>query len=246
MRAEKVRRLLCGLVALAVPAPCWAEPDLALEAGVLTDHRVRGLSWSDGEAAPQVYARLPFGDFALSAEATAARDAQRHGGADAAIALSAGYRAETGLLRWQGGVTGHLFPGGSGEQDFYELDGGIAGMIGPLDLALAARYAPSQRAIGGSNLHIGASAELALIGTPVTITAGVGRSSGSVDDALRAARLRPTGDYVDWSVGGRYVLHALTFTLAYKDTDIASDDLHPLARSRDFGAKVVAGVHLAL
>jgi hypothetical protein len=246
MRAESVRRPLFALLALAAATPCWAQSDLAVEAGVLTDHRVRGLSWSDGEAAPQVYGRLPLGGLALSGQATAARGAQRHGGADAAIALSASYRGEAGLLRWQGGVTGHMFPGGAGDQDFYELDGEIAGMIGPLDLAMAARYAPSQHAIGGSNLHIGASAELALIGTPVTITANVGHSSGSADDALRAARLRPGGNYVDWSVGGRYVLRDLTFSLAYMDTDIVPGDLHPIARSRHFGAKLVAGVHLAL
>lgn len=246
MRAEGVRRFLLVLLALGIPQLSWARSDLTVEVGVLTDHRVRGLSWSDGEAAPRVYGRLPLGGLSVSAQATAARGARRHGGADAAIALSAGYRGEAGLLRWQGGVTGHMFPGGAGDQDFYELDGGIAGMIGPLDLAMTARYAPSQHAIGGSNLHVGASAELALIGTPVTITADVGHSSGSTDDAPRAARLRPGGNYVDWSVGGRYVLRDLTFSLAYTDTDISSGDLHPLARSRHFGAKLVAGVHLAL
>lgn len=218
-----------------------------MEAAVLSDHRVGGLSWSDGKAAPQVYASLPLpAGFEVSAQATAARGAQRHGGADAAVKLAATYGGEAGLLRWHAGLAGHVFPGGAGDQDFVEMDTGLGGAIGPLDLALSARYAPPQDAIGGSNLRAGASAQMALIGTPFTLTADLGRSSGSTRDPLRAARLRPGGTYIDWSLGGRYTRRNLSVSLRYSDTDIAPRDVVPTARAGHYGATLVAGLHLAL
>lgn len=214
---------------------------------MLSDHRVRGLSWSDGRAAAQVWGEVPIADgLALSAQATTARGSRRHGGADAVLEIAATWRGEGGLLRWHAGVAGQFFPGGTGAQDYAEIDGGLAGTIGPLDLGLAARYAPSQAAIGGSNLHLGAKAQLALVGTPVTLTAGFGRSSGSTDDPLRAARLRPGGAYADWSLGGRYVVRRVAFSLTYSDTDIAARDVPPATGVRHYGASLVAGLHVSL
>lgn len=242
-----MHRGLLVLLGLTVPSVGWAQQGPAAEAVVLSDHRVRGLSWSDGRAAVQVWGEVPIAaGLALSAQATTARGSRRHGGSDAALEVAATYRGESGLLRWHTGVAGQIFPGGAGAQDYAEIDGGLAGTIGPLDLGLAARYAPSQAAIGGSNLHLGARAQLALLGTPVTLTAGVGRSSGKVDDPFRAARLRPGGAYVDWSLGGRYVLRNVTFSLTYSDTDIAARDVSPATGARHYGAKLVAGLHLSL
>lgn len=214
---------------------------------MLSDHREHGLSWSGGKAVAQAYAEVPVvGGLSVSAEATTARRSPRHGRADAAVALTAGYRADAGLLRWHAGVTGHVFPGGAGDQDYVEVDGGLNGAIGPFDLGLAAGYAPSQAAIGGSNLHYGAKAQFALVGTPLTLTAGLGRSSGHADDPVRAARLRPDGSYTDWSLGGRYVIRRLSISLTYSDTDIAARDVRPVAGAGHYGATLIAGMHLAL
>lgn len=242
-----MRRASLVLLGLAVPSAGWAQQGSALEAAVLSDHRVRGLSWSDGKAAPQLFVEAPVaGGLSVSAEVTGARKATRHGGADAAVTVAATYRADAGLLRWHAGVTGQVFPGGAGDQDYAEIDGGVAGTLGPLDLGLTASYAPDQAAIGGSNLHLGAAARVALVGTPVTVIAGLGRSSGKVDDPLQAARLRPGGAYVDWSLGGRYVMRRLSVSLTYSDTDIAASDVPAVASARNFGAKIVAGIHLTL
>ncbi|WP_204283871.1 TorF family putative porin, partial [Klebsiella pneumoniae] len=65
-------------------------------------------------------------------------------------------------------------------------------------------YAPSQSAIGGDNLYLFASANAGIPATPLSASATLGHSTGSTDDPVRAARLRPLGDYTDWRLGMEY------------------------------------------
>ena len=76
----------------------------------------------------------------------------------------------------------------------------------------------------------------------MTLTAAVGRSSGTVDDPVRAARLRPAGRYADWSLGAQYVAEPLTFTLEYTGTDIddAAVAASPFAALRHAGDRLAA------
>ncbi len=77
-----------------------------------------------------------------------------------------------------------------------------------------------------------------MIGTPVTLTAHVGRSSGDGDGRVAARRLRPDGRYHDWALGADYVRGPLTFRLAYQDSDIG----RVAGRRVGGGARIVAGV----
>lgn len=198
-----------------------ARPRLQLE--VNGDERVRGLSWSEGRATASVGAFVPLpAGLELSGSATTLRGSVRHGGADALFKLGAGWSGELGAgWRLGLGATGYVFAGSAGGQSFAELEARAGYSLGPATLRAALRYAPAQAAIGGSNLHAALDLDVGLPGTPVTLYGGVGHSSGSVSDPVRTARLRPGGDYWDWSLGGEWVAGPAALGVKYTDTTVA-------------------------
>jgi len=231
--------MLAGTPALAQTA------GPVVEAEFMTDYRVRGLSWSDGKAAAQVYVEVPLAtSIGVSAQATTLRDARRHGGAELGLDLAATYSGQSGLLNWYGSAVGHLFAGAEGELDYGELQAGIGGALGPADLTLSASYAPPQDAIGGSNFYARAEGRVGIWGTPFSLRGHVGHSSGNVDDPRMAARLRPAGSYTDWALGGEYTLAPMNFSLTYSDTDISRSDVTYREWGGDHGARLVAGANI--
>lgn len=226
----------------AVAAPAVAQVSLGGSVEVATDERRRGISWSDGELAPaaSISAGLPSG-FDLGVRVTGTRGDPRHGGADAVADVTGGFGRDVGGgLRLDGFVTGHLFAGARGRMDYVELGAGASYALGPAEVGVDARYAPVQSAIGGDNLWLGARARVGVPATPFTLAASAGHSSGSVDDPIRAARLRPGGDYWDWSLGVDHISGPLTLGLAYTGTDIGDRLGSPYASARHTGDKVTA------
>jgi hypothetical protein len=198
---------------------------------VASDERVRGLSWSEGKAAATLGARVPVAaDFELGASATTLRDSARHGGADALLKLGAGWSREVGSgWRLGLGATGYAFAGASG-YSYAEVEGTAAYSLGPATVRAALRSAPPLAAIGGSNLPVVLDADFGLPGTPVTLYGGVGHSSGAVSDLLQSARLRPGGDYWDWSLGGEWIAGPAALGVKYTDTTVSSVWSHAGAR----------------
>lgn len=238
---------LLAVAAGAAAAPAVAQ--VSLDAGVeaTTDARRRGISWSDGRAAlgGHVSVRLPSG-LDLGARAASVRGDPRHGGADAVIDLSGGFSREViGGFRVDAFVTGHLFAGARGRLDYVEGGLGASYALGPAEIGVDARYAPAQGAIGGDNLWLGARARVGVPLTPFTLNGAIGRSSGSVDDPLRAARLRPGGGYADWSLGADHITGPLAIGVVYSGTDIDHVAASPYANARHVGDKVVARVALS-
>ncbi|WP_363181692.1 TorF family putative porin [Sphingomonas quercus] len=218
-RRNRAAPALAGMM-LAAAAPGWAAPDLSFAAGIATDERRSGLSWSGGRAAASTMVGLGLGDLRLDARAVAARNSVRHGGADAVVDVSGGYGRSFGGLRVDGWVTGHVFAGGREALDYMEIGAQGGWLIGPAQLDLTASYAPDQAAIGGDNLRLGARAGVAVIGTPFALSAAAGHSSGDTDDPRRAARLRPAGGYWDWRIGGSWTRGPISVALDYVGTDI--------------------------
>lgn len=235
------------LVAISAGTPAIAAPDLSLSAEVSSDLRRRGLSWSAGRVAAEVAvgATLPAG-LRVDASAATLRGSARHGGAEAAIDGSIGYRLEAGALRIDVAAIGHGFAGATRRMDYVELGAGAGTILGPVALDLFVRYAPEQAAIGGDNLYIGASAAAAVIGTPFTLSAAIGHSSGTADDPLRAARLRPGGSYADWRIGIDHVSGPLSIGLAYVGTDVSRGAPSPFADYAHAGDRIVARIGLSL
>lgn len=211
----RVGRVLLAAV-LAVPAAPAMAQSLAVEAS--TDARVRGLSWSDGRPALAAAGSLPLGEWRLDARATSLRGSRRHDGADVGVDTALRYTRDLGGWRATAGVVHHAFLDRAGS-NYVELEGSAGYLIGPLDLALTAAWAPSQRAIGGDNLYLRAGAMAGVPGTPWTVFGHVGRSLGP-DESERATRLRPDGDYTDWRLGAERVAGPLTLGVQLTGTSI--------------------------
>lgn len=214
--------LLIGAIPI-LTTKAAAAPDLS--ADLATEERRHGLGWSQGRASIRTSLGVPVGpSLRFDASATALRDSRRHGGADAVVDLSGSWSESLGTVQVDASLIGHLFTGARGRQDYAEAQIGARTLIGPADFDLSASYAPSQHAIGGDHLYVAARSRLAVIGTPFTLSAALGHSSGDVKDPVRAARLRPGGAYTDWQLGADYVRNRFTLGLFYIGTDIAAAD----------------------
>lgn len=239
--------ITAAIACCAASAPAIAQVSLGGSVEVATDERRRGISWSDGELSPaaSITARARSG-FDVGLRVTGTRGDPRHGGADAIADLTGGFGKELGGgLRFDGFVTGHLFAGAAGNLDYIEGGLGASYALGPAEVGVDARYAPGQSAIGGDNLWIGARARFGVPATPFTVTGSIGHSSGSVDDAMRAARLRPGGSYADWSLGLEHITGPISLGLLYTGTDIDDRTIaSPYANARHTGDKVTARVSL--
>ncbi|MBN2973061.1 hypothetical protein JW805_13635 [Roseomonas aeriglobus] len=242
---RRVAILIAG-VATLVATPAFGQSRPSVGAEVATDEVRRGLSWSDGRPAASADVTTDIAGFDLSGRVVTTRGSQRHAGADAVADLELGRGFDLGGLSLRASITGHLFAGSAIGADYYELGGTGSYTLGPVTLDAGAKYAPDQSAIGGDNLYLFANASGAIIGTPLTAVAGIGRSSGRTDDPIRAARLRPAGNYTDWRLGLSYGLSKLTLSVDYIATNV--DDrpmLSPLADPDHVGDRFVARARIA-
>lgn len=239
-----------GLLPLAGPTG-WAQDvtDPPAAAGprfhgeVASDARVRGLSWSDGRPAATLGAWVPLGEsLAASAAVTTLRGSARHGGAEGGVALGAAWSRDAGGWQLGLGATGQLFTGRS-DLAFVELEGRAGYSLGPARLRGSLRYAPVQRAIGGSNLHLALDAEAGLPGTRWTLLGGVGHSSGAVRDPLLAARLRPGGAYWNWSLGAERIEGPLALGARWTGTSAGDAPLSPYS-DRHTGSRLTGYLRL--
>lgn len=222
-------------VAHAQPVDAWID--------LQSDDRRRGLSWSGGRAALSAGAGVSIGPaLRFDASVATARSSDRHGGADAAIDMSLGYSRYLGPIRWDAVVIGHAFPGATDAPGWIEVGTSAGLAYGPVTLDVSGRYAPAQSAIGGDNLYVGAELRAGIPATPFSVRAAGGRSTGSVDDAIRAARLRPSGAYWNWLVGVERVSGPFSVALDYVGTDIGREQASPFAETADARDMVVARV----
>lgn len=229
---------------LATPAEAQIAPAATIE--VSSDEARRGLSWSDGRAAASGEVQVSAGPVDASARIVTLRNSTRHAGADAVVDLAVSTGWDLGAVRLRAEAASHLFAGARGGMDYYELGASAGYGIGPLYATLGTMIAPSQAAIGGSNVYVYAAANAGIPGTPFTILTRLGRSSGSVDDPERARRLRPDGTYVDWRLGIERRRDALTLGLDYIGTTIDQD--RPAGRFADLehsGDRLIGRVQLA-
>ena len=206
----------CGLV---TPAFAQDTPAITLEA--MSEEERRGLSWTEGRAALGADLRVSRGRLDASARTVTLRNSVRHGGADAVVDLSVGTGWDLGAVQIRTDATGHAFAGARGRMDYVEAGVSASYAYGPLYATIGVIGAPSQRAIGGSNVHIYANANAGIPGTPFTVLAELGHSSGSVTDPVRAERLRPGGSYSNWRLGLEHRRDRLTIGADYIGTDIA-------------------------
>lgn len=244
----KVKRaILLPVMAVAMVSGAAAHAqDLSGGVEVATDESRRGLSWSEGRVAASADALVVLGMVEASARIVSTRDSVRHAGADAVADLELAAVVDTGAFRLRGHVTGHLFTGARERMDYVELGGRASYTLGPLQLGAGAVYAPDQRAIGGDNLYLFASANAGIPRTPLSASASIGRSTGGTDDPIRAARLRPLGTYSDWKLGLEFNQFPFTLGIDYVGTDFARrTSSSPYADLGNSGDRVMGRVRLS-
>ena len=226
-------------------APAMAQSAVSGGIEASTDNARRGISWSEGRVALAGDAFASIGPIDASARVATTRGSDRAAGADAVFDLSLGTGWDMGAVRMRATATSHLFAGARTNMDYVELGGSGSYSYGPLQLTLGGMFAPSQRAIGGSNLYVYADANAGIPGTPLTVIASLGHSSGSVDDPVRAQRLRPGGSYADWRLGVEHRKGVLTLGVDYIGTDISrADAFGPYADARHARDRVMGRVRL--
>jgi hypothetical protein len=244
--ADFLRAFLFAAVMLAASAGsafAQSRPELSID--LMTDERRRGISWSDGDpaAAASLY-WAPAGPFWTEVAAVTLRGSARHGGADAVVDWSGGLQHDIGP--WRLGARGavHIFPGRSGLA-YGELGGSAGFTLGPALVEALALYAPPQDAIGGDNLYLRGGISVGIPATPVTLSAGIGRSSGSVDDPVKAARLRPAGSYTDYQLGIEYRQARWSAGLTFTDTDEREMRPSPYADPGNAGSRLTGRVRFS-
>ncbi|PXA93753.1 hypothetical protein DMC47_21685 [Nostoc sp. 3335mG] len=241
-----IGRILWSVASLLPVAAAQGQslPTGGVEATI--DERRRGLSWSEGRASVSGDLAVTLGSVELDARVAALRGSVRHDGADAVADLGAAFVTDAGPFRLRARAIGHVFAGAGSAMNYGEVGGDARYTLGPVELTAGALYAPPQDAIGGSNLYLSGLLVVGIPATPFTLVGGVGRSSGSVDNAARADRLRPGGAYTDWRVGVEHVTGPLTLAIDYVGTDLAEGRLvGAIGDRRNSGDRVIARARLA-
>jgi uncharacterized protein (TIGR02001 family) len=232
------------LIAGEAAAQQISRPTGSIEA--TTDHRRRGISWTDGKPAIDAMVSVPLpSNIRADVRATTLRGSARHRDADLVVDGSLGYTLDVASgLTLTGGGTMHLFTGAEGRADYGEIDARLGYALGPAQLDLSASYAPDQNSIGGDNLYLQAQVSGGIPVTGINVAAHIGRTTGGTDDPIRAARLRPGGDYTDWGVRVEQAFGPIALGVRYSGNSIDTDRINPspFANMEDAGDRVTAHV----
>ena len=250
------------ILAFALPARAQdtAPPKPVTVSGrvaIVSDYRFRGVSQSDEELAFQGGLTVNH-ESGLYAGAWGSNLAGwgTFGGANVELDLFAGYKLPLAGGTLDVGLTWYMYPGGADKTDFAEASAKLSGTIGPLTLLAGVAYAPEQEALGNfaatpfsrgqkeDNLYLWGDASAGVPGTPVTLKAHLGHSSGNPGLGPNGTSVTPTGNYWDWSLGADAAVGPVTLGVAYVDTDITRREsayLLPNFASTKDGSSIAEG-----
>lgn len=227
--------------ALAAPAAAQQEPaeaptgvsgsalDVSGHIDLLTDYRFRGVSRSDEDPALQASLNaIHRSGFYAGARGTTLNGLdglRRRDLGDIELDLYAGFGRELGGgFEIDAGALYYLFGAGAGPTDYVEPYASLSYLIGPVYATAGAKYAPSQRAIGGEDmLYLFGQIEVSVPFRPWSFSAHLGHQDWG-----------RFGSYRNWSLGVEHQLRIggipdAAIGLRYVDTDL------PSASGRDAG-----------
>jgi hypothetical protein len=236
---------LIPLAAVAVNAAAAQVGPARLALEATTDHRRRGISWSDGRptAIASGRAQLASG-WGAEAILVATRGSARNQGAEGLIDLALRHDRAVGAVILHGAVIGHVTPDRI-SASFAEGEAGMDVTLGPANLGATIDYAPAQPAVGGEALRLGADASVAIIGTPWTLRAGAGRNSGD-DSRTHSRRLRPRGSYTDYALGLDYVAAPWIVSADFSGTTSHAQSRTFDPRQRHAGKRIAVAIRIDL
>lgn len=209
MRGATINMLLGA--AVLIPGVARAQADgggdrpfsISYNAAIVSDYRFRGLSYSNRKPVVQGGADVSFrsGWFA----GTWLSNLADYGGSNVEVDLYGGYAGTVGGWSYTATLLGYVYPGGR-DTDYFELQSTVAHTIGPATTTLTVAWYPKQWNTD-ANLYTSLGADVAILGTPLTASASVGRENGSYDEKW------------DWSAGLSYQLDALEISARYVDSN---------------------------
>jgi uncharacterized protein (TIGR02001 family) len=184
----------------------------------VTDYRFRGVSLSGGDPAIQggVTVSHTSGVYA-GTWASSIDDGGTDIFGDAEVDLFGGWSGSVAEgVGLDVGLLYYAYPGNAKgvDAEFFEPYATLSGQLGPVQAKLGVNYAWDQKAIAGDNLYIHSELSSGIPTTPVTVSAHLGYTNGSLAPTLLAG---PSDDSAfDWSVGASAtVLGKLTLGVSY-------------------------------
>ena len=213
------------LAASAMSTPAFAQDEetsgpISLSGGisVTSDYRFRGISLSNEKVALQSTLTASHeSGFYAGVWGSTLPDSPLYGKYE--LDLYAGFATEIAPgTSVDIGATYYMYPGNqdfAGPSDYVEIIGKLSHDIGPVSATGMVAYAPDQNSLGSDdNIYLNLGLGYGIADTPVTLTAGLGYTDGSL------GALAPGGNYLDWSLGASFAAGPATFTVQYVDTDI--------------------------
>ncbi|PSJ38447.1 TorF family putative porin [Allosphingosinicella deserti] len=222
MRFVHLLSVACAAAALILPASASAAGigsglSISGDAALVSDYRFRGVSLSGEDPALQ-------GGLTISHESglyagawgSSIEDSDLMGEVELDLVggwsgdLAAGMSADVS-------ITYYHYPNGkaaAGNSDYAEAIAKLTRSFANVEAGVGAAYSWEQEAIGGDNLYLFGDASTTIPGTPLTVNAHIGRSSGSLD----------FGDpYLDWAAGVETTFGPVRAGAAYVDSDLAGE-----------------------
>lgn len=212
--------LVAGTALTSAPVAAQDGPPGAVTvsgtAGLVSDYRFRGVSRSAGEPAVQASVTLDhasgayLGVWASSLATSAGRGAGE-------LDLTAGYSRELAPgLTGDAGLQVYTFPGApGGERAQVEPYAAVSTSYGPARVRLGLNYALGRASLGGrDNLYLHGRLDVAVPGTPVTLSGRLGYQDGPLAAAAVAEPGRRHG--WDYALGAEATVHGrVTLGLSY-------------------------------
>ena len=214
-----------AFVSAAAAAPAFADDASAIKitgsATLATEYSLRGISQTDRDAAIQGGLTVTHeSGIYVGTWASNLAGYGTFGGSNMELDLIGGYSKTLGPVTLDGGVVYYVYPGANGHPlktssyDYVELYGSVSGKVGPLNGKLGTYWAPKQNNIGGHNVWVYTDWGLPIGGTPVTLKAHGGISTGN-------SAYTKGLDVIDYAVGADFAYKMLTFNVSYVGTDVS-------------------------
>ena len=185
---------------------------------VVSDYRFRGVSLSGGDPAIQggVTVSHDSGVY-VGTWASSIDDGGTDVFGDAEVDLFGGWSGNVAEgIGLDVGLLYYAYPGNAKgiDAELFEPYATLSGQLGPVEAKLGVNYAWDQTALAGDNLYVHTELSSGIPTTPLTLSAHLGYTDGSLAPTLLAG----TGDdsAFDWSLGASAtVLGKLTFGVSY-------------------------------
>ena len=253
MRTTLIGLSIIAAVAVAAPALAQDAPAPASEftvtggAALTTDYRFRGVSQTNKRFAVQGTIGVSHSSGFYVGTWGSSIDDYVAAGSDQEIDLYGGYKTTVNGTTIDGGLLYYYYPGSGGANtDFFEPYLNASHTFGPVGAKVGMNYAWKQKGQSCSydprcgnkdkedNLYTYGELSGGIPGTGVTVTGHLGESWG------RSYLTNGLKNYTDWSVTAAYTWKAITFSLAYVDTDFKKGEFTVNGRNEVKGGIVGA------